>query len=250
MRQRHRSVLMLVTGLFLLGLVGCASDSRTSSSAPSSIPQIAQAPGETTEPPLSAAQGIQERGVTGSVAPSAPSTAPSKAAAPVPLPLPNPILVYGGYDNGVHRVSVTNWAAYPWILFSNMGTDCILNAPYNLVTPGQFPMRTYVIMYNQDGTIISYGCANFLPPNPSLYPQALQFLEVRCNTPVACPAKVRVELWDRQTNAKYGSNWVQFPITSSPALAPTAPTTRGIEGAEPAETPTDTPGPSEQPSGK
>jgi hypothetical protein len=53
--QHHRLVL-LVTGLFLVTLAGCASDSTTSSSAPPSTSQIAQAQGEPRQPPSGATQ--------------------------------------------------------------------------------------------------------------------------------------------------------------------------------------------------
>jgi hypothetical protein len=55
MRQ-YRSITVLVTGLLLLGLVGCAADSMTSSSEPPPSSPIAQAQGEHAQPPSGAAQ--------------------------------------------------------------------------------------------------------------------------------------------------------------------------------------------------
>jgi len=109
--RHYRSLLVLVTGSLILGLAGCAADSRTSSSAPPSTAQIAQAeqgkdlPGATQEPrtvqplpgtelatppaaasePAQTPQGeplageIQERGV---IAPSRPMAPPSRITQP------------------------------------------------------------------------------------------------------------------------------------------------------------------------
>ena len=110
--MRHHLSTLLVTGSLLLSLTGCAADSRTSSSAPPSTTQIAQAegkdqplpgavqepsivqppPGTELPPPPTAAsepaqtpQGepqageIQERGV---IAPSGPTAPPSRITQP------------------------------------------------------------------------------------------------------------------------------------------------------------------------
>lgn len=240
--MRHPvSVLLIVTGSFLLGLAGCAGDSMKSSqraAEDASKSAVAQGKGAQGEP----SGEIQERGLVPLPRPNAPATA---ATDPPP---PNPIIAFVTKErtpilgNYTYDFQVINAAAFPAWLFA---------ISPNLPPCGTIvASRTWSYWVSQDGKWSSEMTCGI---DLSTLGQA--YIGFGFPTSMPAPSPVAFVLWDRLTNSRYVSNWVTIPGPGV-FLAPVAPRMpapvmpRGIEGDQPAEPPPGTPEPAEQPSGK
>ena len=119
MRQ-HQSVVLFVTGLLLLGLASCATDSMTSSSEPRPTSPIAQAKEEKDQPPSGE---VQERGV---IRPPGPTGPLMNAPPPSGFVDLFPFLFTG-------NCSVVKYAAVPVQLLVGIGNVGTAVAPPTLV---------------------------------------------------------------------------------------------------------------------
>ena len=85
--RHHQSKWVFLTGSLFLSLVGCASDSLTSSSAPPPPSHVAQAPGETVQPPSGAVHEPGNQPATGTELHAPPISTGELAQTPEGAPL-------------------------------------------------------------------------------------------------------------------------------------------------------------------